>query len=98
MVTSPGFLSTRELLEWVQWRAMKMTGRLSYKERLGELFIFKRRLRGDLINVYKYLNGVCQRMDQALLRGAQQWDKKNGHKLMPRKFHLNTRKNFFTAQ
>ncbi|TRZ24618.1 hypothetical protein HGM15179_002505 [Zosterops borbonicus] len=94
-----------EFLELVQQRAMKMIKgleHLSYEVRLRELGLFsleKRWLRGDLINVYKYL------MEEYQEGGARLFfvvpsnrTRGNGQKLMHRKFHLNMRKNFFTVQ
>ena len=75
---------------------------LPYEERLSNLSLFsleKRRLKGDLINVYKFLKCGRQR-DVANLFSVVCGDRRggNGHKLEHRKLRANVRRNFFTVR
>jgi len=102
---APHFKKDEELLERVQRRDTNMIRGLeylSYEERLRDLGFFslkKRRMRGDLINAYKYLKGGCQK-DGAKLFSVVPSNRirGNGHKQKQRKFCLNMRKNFFTLR
>ena len=75
---------------------------LFYEEMLNDLGLFsleKRRLRGDLINIYKYLRCGRQR-DKARLFSVMcsDWTRRNSNRLKHRKFCTNVCKNFFTMR
>ena len=83
-------------------KMMRGLEHLLYEERLRALGLFvldKRRLRGALINTYKYLQGESK-MDEArlLLVVPRDRSRNNGHKLECKKFHIDVRKNFFSAR
>ena len=78
---------------------IKSLEHLPYEGRLSNLGLFslgKRRLRGDLINVYKYLMGGGRQIDESRLFSVvcSSRTKSNGLKLEHRKSHTNMRKNF----
>ena len=82
-------------------RMMKGWKHLSYEERLREMGLFsleKRRLRGHLINVYKYLQGGCKEdRDKLFSMVHSNGTRDNELKLKHERFHLDIRKQFFTV-
>ena len=101
---APWYKKDRDLLERVQQRATKMMKGLEhlfYEERLSDLGLFslEKRLRGDLINVCKYLK-CGSRGDTANLFSAVCEDNTwgNSHKLEHKKFCTTMQRNFFTVR
>jgi ribonuclease P/MRP protein subunit RPP40 len=104
VVWHPRFQKDKHLLEQVQHRATRLVpgfSALSYEERLRRLnlpSLSYRRLRGDMIEVYKYLNGMYNvnclpSLSLAVTAGVQT----RGHssKLSKDRYHTATRCNFF---
>ncbi len=102
-VGRPNHIEVVAKLEVVQRRAMKMLRSLpnkSYEERLARLNLFfleKRRLRGNLIECFKILEG-CTNVDasQLLSIGNSSRTRSNGVKLRCKQVQLDNTKFFLT--
>ncbi|CAM5140517.1 unnamed protein product [Natator depressus] len=102
---SPMFKTDEFKLEQVQRRATRMIRgmeNLSYERRLRELGLFsltKRRLRGDMIALYKYIRGINIGEGEELFKLSTSVDTRtNGYKLATRKFRLEIRRRFLTIR
>ena len=99
---SPRFNKEIDLIEKVQARATKvipgMKG-LSYEQRLRVMKLPSlqyRRKRGDLIEVYKYVNGHYNVNSNLLCKDTSRRTRGHAHKLTKRSCNLNVRQNFFS--
>ncbi|CAM5112173.1 unnamed protein product [Natator depressus] len=102
---SPMFKKDEFKLEQVQRRVTRMIQgmeNLSYERRLKELGLFsltKRRLRGDMIALYKYIRGINTGEGEELFKLSTNVDTRtNGYKLATRKFRLEIRRRFLTIR
>ena len=99
---SPYYRKDIDKLERVQRRATKLIPRLRnmpYEERLKELNLFsleKRRLRGDLIEVFKMFQGFDNvNISDYLVVDRESNTRNNGFKIIGKSFRLEESKHFF---
>ena len=106
---SPWLKKDIELLEQVQKRAVDMVVGLSstsYNEKLKELKLLSledRRLRGDLIQVWKYLHGLNTGCDKVFTLSNKQHSRSSRHttkrlNICRVEGRLEIRKNFYTVR
>ena len=102
---SPQQRKDTDLLEQVQRRATKMIRgleHLSFEERLRKLELFslgKRRLWGDLIAAFQYLNGVYEKDgDRLFSRACRNSTSGICFKVKAGRFRLDTKKKHFTTR
>ncbi|KAK4825549.1 hypothetical protein QYF61_000137 [Mycteria americana] len=98
-VWGPQHKKDMDLLERFQRRVTKMIRRpehLPYEDRLR---VGKRRLQGDLIEVFQYLKGVYRKDGEGLcIRECSDRMRGNGFKWEEGRFRLDIRKKFFTVR
>jgi hypothetical protein len=102
-VWSPSLVKDKQKMERVQRRFTKSIPSLrnkSYEERLKSLNLFtieKRRLRGDLIQVFKLLNNIYNVQVEAYFqRNDDLRTRNNGFKLRGKQYRANIAGHFFT--
>ena len=100
-VWSPNLIKDIDRLERVQRRATKLIPNIrnkSYENRLKQMNLFslkKRRLRGDLIQVFKVLKGIDNVKAENLFTLNTNQTRNNGLKLTGRRFNLEVGRNNF---
>lgn len=100
-ILEPQYKRDMGILDRVQCSATKMVKHLSYEEWLRELGLFsvkKRKLRGNLININKYLKGVCREDETRFFLWCLLSWCPNRHKLENIRFPLHIRKHFCAVQ
>ena len=98
------YLKDSHLIESVQCRATKLVHGikdLPYAERLSGLKLLGlkcRRLRNDMIQVYKYLHKAYNVVNDILVRDTSERTRGNSLKLVKQRFKKEIRKNYFSLR